>query len=183
MAAAGASAGVSVAFGAPIGGTLFSYEMSRPNTFWRFSMIWKVFLACSLGTFFLALLNNLYANNLNGSWSGSTLKFGTAQASADVNMLYLLPASIVLGIVGGLLGALFISVNTKMNAYRKRFLTTKWIKPIETFFWCFATASFFFFTPLMYKQCKVFTPLTPDDDKIKETLHEGWCDQKETDPD
>ena len=78
MAAAGASAGVSVAFGAPIGGTLFSYEMSRPNTFWRFSMIWKVFLACSLGTFMLALFNNLAANNLNGNWSGSTLKFGTA---------------------------------------------------------------------------------------------------------
>jgi len=54
LAAAGASAGVSVAFGAPIGGTLFSYEMSRPNTFWRFSMIWKVFMACSIGTFSLA---------------------------------------------------------------------------------------------------------------------------------
>jgi H+/Cl- antiporter ClcA len=54
LAAAGASAGVSVAFGAPIGGTLFSYEMSRPNTFWRFSMIWKVFMSCSIGTFSLA---------------------------------------------------------------------------------------------------------------------------------
>ena len=56
IAAAGASAGVSCAFGAPIGGTLFAYEMSKPNTFWRFTMIWKVFLSCSLGTFFLALL-------------------------------------------------------------------------------------------------------------------------------
>jgi H+/Cl- antiporter ClcA len=36
LIAAGTSAGVSAAFGAPIGGTLFAYEMSKPNTFWRF---------------------------------------------------------------------------------------------------------------------------------------------------
>lgn len=76
FSAAGASAGVSVAFGAPIGGTLFSYELSRPNTFWRFSMIWKVFMACSLGSFTLALLLNIVRGNLNGDWSGSSLKFG-----------------------------------------------------------------------------------------------------------
>jgi chloride channel 7 len=53
--AAGASTGVSVAFGAPIGGALFCYELSQPNTFWKFKMIWKVFFACSLGTFVLAI--------------------------------------------------------------------------------------------------------------------------------
>lgn len=56
LTAAGCSAGVAVAFGAPIGGTLFAYEMSRPNTFWRFSMIWKVFMACSISCFTLAFL-------------------------------------------------------------------------------------------------------------------------------
>lgn len=124
LAAAGASAGVSVAFGAPIGGTLFSYEMSRPNTFWRFSMIWKVFLSCSIGTFFLSLLNHL-KNNKTG-WDGSSLKFGNDSGNVQVNDNILLPASIILGVVGGLLGAFFITVNTKMNDYRKVLLTKKW---------------------------------------------------------
>ena len=36
MIAAGAACGISVAFGAPIGGALFAYEISKPNTFWTF---------------------------------------------------------------------------------------------------------------------------------------------------
>ena len=38
--AAGSAAGVSAAFGSPIGGALFAYEISKPNTFWKFSMLW-----------------------------------------------------------------------------------------------------------------------------------------------
>jgi len=54
--AAGSSVGVSCAFGAPIGGALFSYEISKPNTFWTFSMLWRVFFATSVGTFTLSIM-------------------------------------------------------------------------------------------------------------------------------
>ena len=57
--AAGASAGVSVAFGSPIGGTLFVYELSKPNTFWKFKMIWKVFFSCCMSTFTLAFWESM----------------------------------------------------------------------------------------------------------------------------
>ena len=40
MIAAGAAVGLSCAFGAPIGGALFSYEISNPNTFWTFKMMY-----------------------------------------------------------------------------------------------------------------------------------------------
>ena len=142
-----------MAFGAPIGGTLFSYEMSRPNTFWRFSMIWKVFMACALGTFSLALFTNVAKGNLTGNWSGSTLKFGSMDETDDVNALFLLPCSIILGIVGGCLGSLFINVNTRMAGIRKRLLTTKWIKPIETFCWAFTTATFMYWMPYWFGNC------------------------------
>jgi chloride channel 7 len=55
--AAGTSAGVSAAFGAPVGGTLFAYEVSKPNTFWRFSLIWKVFITCTFTTFWLGVFD------------------------------------------------------------------------------------------------------------------------------
>ena len=55
MIAAGCSAGVSAAFGAPIGGTLFAFEISKPNVFWKFSIIWKACISCTFAVFVLAI--------------------------------------------------------------------------------------------------------------------------------
>jgi chloride channel 7 len=57
--AAGLSAGVSVAFGAPMGGTLFGYEIAGAQTFWSFEMIWRNFFCCAIATFGLAALYSL----------------------------------------------------------------------------------------------------------------------------
>jgi H+/Cl- antiporter ClcA len=56
----GIAAGVSAAFGAPIGGSLFAYEISKPNSFWSFSLTWKVFFASTVSTFILSLFKQLY---------------------------------------------------------------------------------------------------------------------------
>ena len=57
--AIGIAAGISAAFGAPIGGSLFAFELSKPNTFWSFSLTWRVFFACSICTFFLTIFKSL----------------------------------------------------------------------------------------------------------------------------
>jgi chloride channel 6 len=57
---AGIAAGVSAAFGAPIGGSLFAYELSKPNTFWSFSLTWKVFFASTISAFTLSIFKQLY---------------------------------------------------------------------------------------------------------------------------
>jgi H+/Cl- antiporter ClcA len=57
--AIGLASGVSAAFGAPIGGSLFAYELSKPNTFWSFSLTWRVFFACSISTFFLNIFKSI----------------------------------------------------------------------------------------------------------------------------
>ena len=72
-----------MAFGSPIGGALFCYELSKPNTFWKFEMIWKVFFACCMGTFSLAVLNTFLKAGDDGtfSWSGTALKFGSLEST------------------------------------------------------------------------------------------------------
>lgn len=59
IAAAGVAAGVSAAFGSPIGGSLFAYEISRPATYWSFGLMWKIFFCSSISTFVLNILSCL----------------------------------------------------------------------------------------------------------------------------
>jgi len=47
----GIAVGVSAAFSAPIGWTLFAYELSRPSTFLSFGMIWRTFFASAVCTY------------------------------------------------------------------------------------------------------------------------------------
>jgi len=81
-----------------------------------------------------------------------------------------LPTAVVLGIAGGMLGSFFVSINFKMAKIRKQCLTTKWIKPIETFMWAFVTASCFFWVPYIVGTCSEI-----DDDVDAEDLFKGWC--------
>ena len=59
----------------------------------------------------------------------------------------LIVPAIFLGILGGLVGPFFINVNTRMATLRGKILTKKWMKPIETALFCFATSTSFFFFP------------------------------------
>ena len=59
MMAAGCAGGVAAAFGAPIGGVLFTYEVSKPNTFWTFKMLWNVFITSAVAVSTLGFLQQL----------------------------------------------------------------------------------------------------------------------------
>ena len=56
----GIAAGVSAAFSAPIGGTLFAYELSRPSTFWTFGMIWRTFFTSAVSTYTISLYEHIW---------------------------------------------------------------------------------------------------------------------------
>ena len=153
LVAAGCSAGVSTAFGAPVGGALFAYEMSSPNTFWRFGVLWKAFFTCSLAV-------------LVQSVSLKLMKEGTADDISAVHELKFkatfvesptfstVPAAIILGIICGLLGALFIYVNTNLQKIRKRKITKNWQKLLEVFIFSLVTSSAFYWVPKMYNECR-----------------------------
>lgn len=140
--ASGCSAGVAVAFGSPIGGTLFSYEMSKPNTFWTFGMLWKTFFTSAVAVFTQGLLQQLGEGGVISLSNSAALKFG------NINIIYSplsdALAGIVIGIVCGLLGALFVTVYSNMMVVRKHHVNTNLKKILEVVAFSIATTSAFF---------------------------------------
>jgi chloride channel 7 len=76
FAAAGAAAGVAAAFGSPIGGSLFAYEISRPSTFWSFDLMWKIFFCSSISTFVLNILSCITRGVDVSIMNAGLIKFG-----------------------------------------------------------------------------------------------------------
>jgi len=87
------------------------------------------------------------------------LKFGSVTVGGlPIVSSELFPATIFMGIVGGCLGSFFININTRMGPIRKRFLTQKWMKPVETLVFSFVTASCFYWIVFSFRNACV--PMT-----------------------
>ncbi|NWY56008.1 CLCB protein, partial [Chionis minor] len=120
---AGAGAGIASVFRAPIGGLLFTLE--EVSSFWDIRLAWQTFFCCLMATFTTDLLSSsLYGFVYRGH-------FGFFEAEKriifwnllDMNVLAFVP-TILLGILGGLLGALFVSLNIKINKLRMQFFNS-----------------------------------------------------------
>lgn len=74
------------------------------------------------------------------------------------------------------MGAFFINVNTRMAVLRKKLLVRKWMKPLETFMWCFATASAFYWVPFFFNSCIPIGGAKLEEYEDMDYL--GWCDLK-----
>ncbi|XP_073241791.1 chloride channel protein D-like [Porites lutea] len=117
---AGAAAGVASAFGAPVGGLLFSME--EVSSFWNMKLSWQTFFACMVSTFTTVLLNSAlkgfkYQGDFGLFKAEKNIIF---QVSYDigVNILAFIP-TVILGIIGGLLGAAFTFIYLKIVRFRR----------------------------------------------------------------
>jgi chloride channel 7 len=153
LIAAGVSAGVSTAFGAPIGGALFAYEMSKPNTFWSFNMLWKAFFSCSIAVFLQSVIIKLmqtgHANDIS---QVHELKFTATEVTSPG--MESLVAAVILGVITGLLGSFFIYVNTNLSMKRKQMVTHNWQKLLEVAVFSLATSTAFYWTPALVGTCE-----------------------------
>ncbi|KAG0080000.1 glycerol ethanol, ferric requiring protein [Linnemannia elongata] len=132
---ASAAAGVAVAFGAPIGGVLFSFEeMSNhfpAKTMWR--------------SFFCALVATVTLQTMNPYRTGKLVMF---QVSYDRDWHFFeMIFFVLLGIFGGLYGTLIIKYNLKVQHARKKYLADYGV--IEAATLAFLTATFAYWNIFM----------------------------------
>ncbi|VVC39692.1 Hypothetical protein CINCED_3A002890 [Cinara cedri] len=133
MMAAGAAAGLSAAFGAPVGGTLMSLE--EGTSFWSSSLMWKVFFCAAIAfPTYNAGKTILNASHINGSESAyieSLYFFGKFNETTIYFSYSEFPIFIIFGIVGGGLGAIFVEINYRLSVLRMKHLLSNRKKLLE----------------------------------------------------
>ncbi|KAF5271224.1 hypothetical protein FQA39_LY08231 [Lamprigera yunnana] len=162
----GAAAGVSAAFGAPVGGVLFSLE--EGTSFWNQSLTWRTFFASVVSTFTLNVVLSTYhgvPGNLN--YPG-LLNLG--QFEHFSSQVYELPIFILMGIIGGLLGAFWNFLNYKLSVWRIRYISNKWLKVTEACLIAALTATVGFLMMFSINDCK---PLGQDPTKYPTQMYCG----------
>lgn len=101
MLAASVAAGVTAAFGAPIGGVLFSIEVT--SAFYMVSNLWRGFFVSVVTVFSFRVF---YEIGWIEPWTPVSLK----PVPIDINYIFY----IILGVLCGLLGSLFIHILTRI---------------------------------------------------------------------
>ncbi|XP_076640842.1 chloride channel protein 7 isoform X2 [Halictus rubicundus] len=150
----GAASGVSAAFGAPIGGVLFSIE--EGTSFFNQSLTWRTFFASMITTFILNIVLNAY----NGSDPG-LLNLG--KFDSIPYQFYEIPLFMTMGAIGGMLGALWNHINYKISCFRLRFIKRRSLKVVEALSIGVMSATMGFLMIYFLNDCK---PLGQDPTKF-----------------
>ncbi|KAH7414299.1 chloride channel [Phaeosphaeria sp. MPI-PUGE-AT-0046c] len=136
LLSAACSSGLSVAFGAPIGGVLFSYE--EISTYFPRKVLWRAFL-CSLTA-------AMVLKELNPTGTGKLVLFETNYGTDYQPIHYLV--FVLLGVAGGLFGGLFCRLNFLWGKWFRAFPLIKQNPVLEVVLVVLATALLQFPNPL-----------------------------------
>ncbi|XP_026058023.1 H(+)/Cl(-) exchange transporter 7-like [Carassius auratus] len=136
---AGAAAGVSAAFGAPVGGVLFSLEEGA--SFWNQLLTWRIFFASMVSSFTLNFFLSIYHGKLGQLSSPGLINFGRFDSDTVQYNLYEIPLFIIMGALGGVLGALFNVINYWLTIFRIRYVHRPCLQVMEAMLVAAVTAT------------------------------------------
>ena len=166
LLSAACASGLSVAFGAPIGGVLFSYE--EISTYFPRKVLWRAFL-CSL-------VAAMVLKELNPTGTGKLVLFETNYGTSYMPQHYLV--FILLGLAGGVFGGIFCRANYAWSRWFRGFKIIKKHPVFEVALVVLVTALLQYPNPLIRE---------PGDKVIQELLvdcqdgsaHRSWICQHE----
>uniref|UniRef100_A0A1B0DAB3 Uncharacterized protein n=1 Tax=Phlebotomus papatasi TaxID=29031 RepID=A0A1B0DAB3_PHLPP len=164
----GAAAGVAAAFGAPIGGVIFSLE--EVASFWNQSLIWRTMVASVISSFTLNIVLSTYYGQSGLVYPG-LFNLGKFE---PLPFTYLeLFIFVGMGVIGGLLGALWNYINIKLNIFRMKNVKQKWGKVLDALLIAALSATFGCILMYTLNDCK---PLGNDPIKYPVQL---FCEDNE----
>ncbi|KAH9125926.1 hypothetical protein AeMF1_003539 [Aphanomyces euteiches] len=157
----GAAAGVGAAFGAPIGGVLFALEEGA--SFWHQNLTWRTFF-CAMVSAFVLNLWSAFQNEDYGTggekWGHlgnqtGTLSFGSFSSENKSYAIWDVPIFLAMGMLGGLMGALFNQANTYLTLFRRAtpVLTHKYGRFLESLVICFIMSLTSFWLSYAFGTC------------------------------
>ncbi|XP_031303348.1 H(+)/Cl(-) exchange transporter 7 isoform X3 [Camelus dromedarius] len=149
---AGAAAGVSAAFGAPVGGVLFSLEEGA--SFWNQFLTWRIFFASMISTFTLNFVLSIYHGNVWDLSSPGLINFGRFDTETMVYTIHEIPIFIAMGVLGGVLGAVFNALNYWLTMFRIRYIHRPCLQVIEAMLVAAVTATVAFVLIYSSRDCQ-----------------------------
>ncbi|XP_022286279.2 H(+)/Cl(-) exchange transporter 6-like isoform X2 [Crassostrea virginica] len=158
----GAAAGVAAAFGAPIGGVLFSLE--EGCSFWNQKLTWRSFFCSMAATYSLNFfLSGINTSNWGYFYLPGLINFGVFKCTNESgigchlwNALDLI-VFIVMGLLGGVFGALFNTVNLLLTKHRMKHVQKKHkaIRILEAVLVAAVTTTVSFSAAMLLGECRL----------------------------
>ncbi|KAJ1623802.1 chloride channel [Pavlovales sp. CCMP2436] len=115
MLMAACAVGVGANFGAPVGGVLLAIELT--STYFLVSIYWKCFYTAVVGA---VLSRTLYMSYKTKTYIGSATFQSFFEAEDVEAEVVQLPIFVVIGLLSGVLGALFVRANAAWSRFRAR---------------------------------------------------------------